>query len=339
MADKIKITPEALQAQAAEMKALESGYSALFSGVSSDLKSVNSNWSANLSRNFTGKITSAQKTFTEITQDLMNGANAADTCAVTFHSIDSELAKLYCSDRDSSPKKSGSLWDSIKGRISDDVASIADGLSWLEEFYGSLPSDVTHPFTLALDVLLPSSLKDAYTLVTDIFQNDLTIDDAWSAVKNLLKGDTNLAIICNTISYAVEKGTARTEKMEQEVYSQLSEGDLLGAGIDMCEGFVDTIIGGSIEVASKAAGGAIDKFFNDIPGGEYFNKTFQYLTGLMGEGDGKGYSIGGLITKGGELVSDGIDMATDVITGVTDFVTDAVVEGGKKFVNWVGSWF
>lgn len=335
MADKIKITPEELQAQAAEMKALESGYSALFSGVSSDLKSVNSNWSANLSRNFTGKITSAQKTFTEITQDLMNGANAADTCAVTFHSIDSELAKLYCSDRDSSPKKSGSLWDSIKGRISDDVASLADGLSLLEEFYGSLPDWFTH----GVDVLLPGSLKDAYTLATGLLQNDLTLEEAWSIAKNILKEDTCLGIVCNTISYALEKGTARTEKMEQEVYSQLSEGDLLGAGIDMCEGFVDTVLGGSIEVVSKAAGGTIDKLIGTVPGGKYLNKGFQYLTGLFGEGDGKGYSIGGLITKGGELVSDGIDMATDVITGVTDFVTDAVVEGGKKFVNWVGSWF
>ena len=95
MAERIKITPAELQAQANEMKSLEGAFSTLFSGVSSDLKKVNTNWSSNLSHNFEGKINSAQRSFTQITQELMNGAKVADTCAVTFESVDSQLAIIY----------------------------------------------------------------------------------------------------------------------------------------------------------------------------------------------------------------------------------------------------
>lgn len=101
MATKIQLTPGELQAQATEMQNLESEYSALFAGVSSNLKSLNRNWSANLSNNFEGKINSAQKSFTLITQELMKGAKVANTCAVTFESVDSELAKLSGEDTSS----------------------------------------------------------------------------------------------------------------------------------------------------------------------------------------------------------------------------------------------
>ena len=100
MGERIKITPAELQAQAVEMKTLEGEFSSLFSGVSSDLKKLNTNWSPNLSHNFEGKINSAQKSFTQITQELMNGAKVADTCAVTFESVDSLLAKNGYSGED-----------------------------------------------------------------------------------------------------------------------------------------------------------------------------------------------------------------------------------------------
>ncbi|MBO5869586.1 MAG: hypothetical protein J6Q89_02435, partial [Clostridia bacterium] len=77
------------------MKNLEGEFSTLFSGVSSELGKINKNWSPNLSHNFEGKINSAQKSFAHITQELMNGAKVADTCAVTFQSVDSELSKIY----------------------------------------------------------------------------------------------------------------------------------------------------------------------------------------------------------------------------------------------------
>ena len=95
MAEKIKLTPSELQAQASEMRALEQEYESLFASVTSELGSINRNWSAKLANNFKGKIISTQNTFSQLTEDLMNGAKVADTCAVTFETVDSQLAKLY----------------------------------------------------------------------------------------------------------------------------------------------------------------------------------------------------------------------------------------------------
>ena len=95
MTGKIQLTPAELKAQAAEMSALSAEYEMLFSGVSSSLKNVNSNWSANLSRNFEGKITSAQNAFKGMTDKLTQGAIIATTSANTFESVDSLLAKNY----------------------------------------------------------------------------------------------------------------------------------------------------------------------------------------------------------------------------------------------------
>lgn len=93
MSKKIQLTPAILEGQAKELENIESDLNSLFSGVSSELKSLNKNWSPNLSNNFSGKITSAQKTFSNLCTDLKNGAVAARTSANTFASVDSELAK------------------------------------------------------------------------------------------------------------------------------------------------------------------------------------------------------------------------------------------------------
>ena len=98
MGDRIQLTPSELRSQAAEMKSLQEDYAALFSDVTSELSKVNANWSTNLAHNFGGKITSSQKSFSQITEELKNGAKVADTCAVTFESVDSQLSKMYCAD-------------------------------------------------------------------------------------------------------------------------------------------------------------------------------------------------------------------------------------------------
>lgn len=338
MADKIKITPEELQSQAVEMKTLESDFSALFSGVSSDLKKVNTNWSPNLSHNFEGKINSAQNSFTQITQELMNGAKVADTCAVTFQSIDSELSKLYCTDADVSAKSSNSLWDIIKEeitRIPEDAKSTGEALAWLEEQCGKLPDWITH----GVDILVPSSLQTAYTLTSGILQGDLTLEEGWGAVTSILKKKSKLAIICEAINYTFETGTARADEMKKEIYEQIAEGDVLGVVFALAEGIVDTIIGGSVEVLGDVVGGLVDAAIDNSPIVKGINKLVEYGTGLLDWNDGDGYSVGGLIGSGTEKLSEGLDIATDFITDATDVVTDAVTDGVKSGINWVKSWF
>lgn len=89
----IKITPAELQIQASSMRGLEGDFSMLFKNIGNDLNRINSNWSVNLAHNFSGKITSVQKQFANITQMLEDGATVADNCANTFESVDLALAK------------------------------------------------------------------------------------------------------------------------------------------------------------------------------------------------------------------------------------------------------
>ena len=338
MAEKVKITPAELQAQATEMKALQGELTVLFSNVSSDLEKVNMNWSPNLSNNFAGKINSAQKSFSDITQELMNGAKVADTCAVTFQSVDSELAKLYGAGAGVSTKSSNSLGDIIKEEIAgipEDVEMAGEALGWIEEHYGKLPNWIKH----GVNVLVPSSLQTAYTLTSGILQGDLTLEEGWDAVTSILKKNSKLAIICETINYTFEKGDARYEEMEQEIFDQLGEGDVLGAVFDGAEGFIDTIIGGSVEVLGDVGGGLVDSAIDNIPVIKGINMLAEYGTGLLGWNEGEGYSVGGLIGHATEKISDGIDAATDFITDTTDVVTDVVTDGFKAGINWVKSWF
>ena len=81
---KIQLTPSELISQSSEMSALQGEYEALFGRVHSTLRSVNDSWSANLSNNFSGKISSAQKSFANMTTLLGQGASVAANSAVSL---------------------------------------------------------------------------------------------------------------------------------------------------------------------------------------------------------------------------------------------------------------
>ena len=89
---KIQLTPSELISQSSEMSALQGEYEALFGRVNSTLRSVNDSWSANLSNNFSGKVSSAQKSFANMTTLLGQGASVAANSAVTFRDVDTLLA-------------------------------------------------------------------------------------------------------------------------------------------------------------------------------------------------------------------------------------------------------
>lgn len=95
---KIELNPEELKGQASEMLSLANEYEQLFGGVVSDLHSVNGNWSANLSHNFAGKITSAQGKFKNITELVSTGSAIATMAANNFESTDSVLTKVIYAD-------------------------------------------------------------------------------------------------------------------------------------------------------------------------------------------------------------------------------------------------
>ena len=98
MSVKIQLTPAELRTQSAELSALKTEYEALFQQILSEMKHVNSNWSAKLAHNFSGKVGSAVRSFSTITQELEAGAKIAAYSAAGFETVDKQLAKLYNGD-------------------------------------------------------------------------------------------------------------------------------------------------------------------------------------------------------------------------------------------------
>lgn len=91
---KISLDPQELKNQALQMSTLGAEYETLFSGVNSILVNVNSNWSQNLSNNFSGKISAAQRSFSQVTDMLKFGADAANSSAESYENIDIQLTKV-----------------------------------------------------------------------------------------------------------------------------------------------------------------------------------------------------------------------------------------------------
>lgn len=337
MSKKIQLTPAVLESQAKELENIESDLLSLFSGVSSELTKINTNWSPNLSNNFSGKITSAQKTFNTLCTDLKKGAAVARTSATTYASVDSELAKVYDIAAEKTVNMLGDLWDSIVNEIQDipeDVAAAGDALEWIEKIYGKAP----HWFTHGVNVLCPSSLKDAYTFTSHLLQGTLTLEDGYDIARSILSKNLYCSVIFSTFDYYSEKGEAFDAELTQNMSAEIMQGDLVGLVFEGAEGFVDGILGGSVEVLAKSLGGTIDSYLKDI-GGDIPNKTVEYITGLFGINDGDGASIGDLVGYSGEAIAYGVDVATDIITDGVNFVTDNTIKGIKSGINAVKSWF
>lgn len=243
-----------------------------------------------------------------------------------------------------SDKSNVSLWNIIKDELTsipEDAKSAGEALSWIEKQYGKLPNWVT----LGVDVLVPGSLRDAYTLTSELLQGEITLDGVWkvfgniSSSKTVILNNPKFAIIYETLNYTFETGIQRYEEMERQIYEQLGEGDIFGAVFDGAEGFIDTIIGGSVDVLGNVGGSAVDAFIDNIPIVKEINMLTEYGTGLLGCNDGEGYSVGGLISYTTGKITEGLDMATDFITDTADYITDAVTDGFKSGIDWVKGLF
>ncbi len=99
MAD-IQLTPEELLSQSTEMFNLQNEYQSLFQQVKNSLEGINSSWSPNLASNFSGKITSAQNSFSSIINMFGNGANAAKASALRFGTPSSWLQSIMNTGND-----------------------------------------------------------------------------------------------------------------------------------------------------------------------------------------------------------------------------------------------
>lgn len=222
------------------------------------------------------------------------------------------------------------IWKQIQEQIlklPEDVKLAGDSLKWIEKLYDKSPHWLTHAF----DVFVPGTLKDAYTITSGLLQGNIKIEECWDTAKHVISSNPKLAVVCEMVDYALDRGEKRSQEMERQMLEQLKEGDFLGTVFEGAEGFVDTIVGGTIEVLGNAVGNTVDS----IPVVENISQLVEYGTGVFGLNDGEGYSLGGLIGQTGESIAEGIDVVTDVVTDATDIVTDAMTDGIKTGINWV----
>ena len=92
MADQ-QLDPELLAQQSQQMLSLKSEYESLLSSIVSDLNGINSSWSELLANNFSGKIQSAQQSFSGVLNMLHNGSAAASLASTRFSEMDQVLAQ------------------------------------------------------------------------------------------------------------------------------------------------------------------------------------------------------------------------------------------------------
>ncbi len=133
MSDLFELNPELLLEQSQEMMNLHASYESLFSNITSDLQGVNSSWSDLLSNNFSGKISSAQKSFVGALKMLQNSANKSNYVAETALQFDAAWATRF-SGSSSSFFSSKMVWDYLKSSMMDSAKdSIQDFRGFLSD--------------------------------------------------------------------------------------------------------------------------------------------------------------------------------------------------------------
>ena len=121
----IKLTPEELTAQSVEMASLQSEYEGLFRQVTNSLNGINESWSENLASNFSGKIQSAQKSFSSVANMLLNGSSAARIGSLTF----------------ASGTGIGDILSGLMGNGASMPTEVSDLAKWIQEMGGDLTGE------------------------------------------------------------------------------------------------------------------------------------------------------------------------------------------------------
>lgn len=166
MAVNIKLDPALLNAQSQEMYALAAEYDTLFKNVTATLKNMDESWSDVLSANFTGKILTAQKSFSDVTELLSQGAIAAITASITMEDVDKTLAGILGGGTNPGVSNPGGgvsnptggdgafggggsgggrgsgLWQQVKDNLADSWDKAGNVMKYLEEQYNKLPKGI-----------------------------------------------------------------------------------------------------------------------------------------------------------------------------------------------------
>lgn len=276
---KIQLTPSELISQSSEMSSLQGEYEALFGRVNSTLNSVNDSWSANLANNFAGKISSAQKSFSNMTALLSQGASVAAQSARTMENVDkllsSTISNLSLDETSSNSRTNGrtaGFAESLSEDLNEDIKTTGELIDKFEEEYEKIP------------LWLRKNLEKVIG------------DDAVTVLK------TTFDIISGDADWDTLEGFLETAGADKEVLSATGP-TLRYVFSEKFREFEDRSV--AYEDIS------IEALYN----GEYL-KSLEYLGKELLVGfEEIGYGVGEVFT---ELASDFLRKANDMATSITD---------------------
>lgn len=255
MAD-IKITPEELLAQSAEMTSLQSEYESLFSQVTNALNGINDSWSENLARNFSGKIQSAQKSFTSITNMLANGSAAARLGATSHSptSMDSYLSQLEEGfDRVNSAladsvrpneyttvltkEEKQQIYDALPSEIKSGMKGVGDVDAWLSGNYSKIPESMRKQ----IESKLPSNVKNIVSVAHDAASGQADASTIGKAAA-IVTGDSTTGKAVKATTEAIynkklENFDNSSAAAEEKAYNSYKSGDVGGGLLYTAEAF------------------------------------------------------------------------------------------------------
>ena len=196
MAD-IKLNPQDLLAQAAEMNSIRSAYESLNTQLLNALNGINDSWSENIAGNFIGKIQSAKKSFLSIVNMMSNGSTAARVSAMSFLEPNQILAGFGFADKGDSSINGGELAEKlmqilkeagVDKEISGNMENLSEIFNELEGAYWNAPGLVK----LAIDKLITG--VDETMEGSDAPYSPKKYVDAYKILKKVSDGDYNGAV-------------------------------------------------------------------------------------------------------------------------------------------------
>lgn len=330
----IKLDPALLTSQSQQMNALAGEYQNLFSSVVATLKSMDDCWSEVLSANFTGKITTAQNSFSNVTELLQQGGQAAQLAATTLQDVDTALANIMSGKGSGNVsitggngalggggsgggRSSSSIWQQIKDYFSDSWDKAGNAFKYLEELYGKLPEGVRNGIDKVIYATMGGSGKAAIQITSDILTGDLSWDTLKTALTAMGTDNTEISVIVNGLKSVFQNETVKDLRASCDAYNQASiqafmNGDIVGGLENLASGFgahmsaigygiADTVT----EVGADLIQGTVGRVASGISG----------VTDVIGEGlSAIGCeTIGNAISSAGEAVSSAVNWITGSI--------------------------
>lgn len=337
MAAKILLTPDELKAQAAEMDALRAEYESLFANVSGELRKANGNWSTNMAGNFAGKINSATKSFRNINDLLENGANAANSCAVSFASVDSELSKL-CLGETSFAKSMKKALASDSFDAEETIYGIKKAMDYIDETYENLSESekkiLKNRVKYLLSLVKLDDAIDIYEIIDLILEKDYysavwkTIDAGTEVISDNVFSPTSFVVksLCNFALQPKQEDHFSNEvipKYTGQLFYDLYKGNFGGAIADL-DGFTKSMERCLFDATLKAASDTIDSVFAK----NLYGVTLSEYNAIMYDkyGWSPGHAFNDLKDFIGNRIENELDNKRDILTEVNDTVVETVGE-------------